>query len=219
MKLELFLTITLTLFSSTHSFGSFNFGKKATAAPSVSNEAIQEALGIYDKKYPTRDQAAVSPFWNSWGLPQRDLDGSEIRSSKKDPNKKLFSVEESDRKKAFIEVAKLYGTEEALTMTRIQPGILAFDSQNFQPSLSEFSTIFGEEEAKAMVMRNPGLLYVKPEYAAKSDDLTMKFSYIISVTRPAGPLLLYGTLSLLMIPVLEGITGVSRAAFLQSLGF
>ena len=69
-----------------------------------------------------------------------------------------------------------------------------------------------------MVKRNPGLLYVKPENAATSDDLTMQFSYIVAITRPAGPFLLYGTFGLLSIPVIEGITGVSRAEFLKSLG-
>lgn len=217
MKLQILVTLTISLFSTIDAFGSFNFGaKKATKAPSIPKEAIEEALSIYDKKFPSAGKASANPFWNDWGLPARDLDGTAIKSEK--PNRKLFDVGATFRQQAFEEIATLYGTEEALTMTRILPGILAFDSKNFKPSLNNFSEIFGEEEAKAMIMRNPGLLYVTPENAAKADDLTMKFSYALSVTRPAGPLLLYGTLSLLMVPVLEGITGVSRAEFFKSLG-
>merc|ERR1712127_91973 len=84
---------------------------------------------------------------------------------------------------------------------------LAFDKKNFAPAFKEFKNIF-EDEAKPMVMRNPGLLAIKPQDAAQSDDTTMKFSYIIAKTRPAGPVLLYGTLGLLTIPVIEGIIGV-----------
>ena len=220
MKLPLVFTITFSIISSIQAFGSFSFGnnKASAKAPAIPNEVIEEALSIYEKKYPSSSSGseAVKPFWNSWGIPKRDIDGTEVMSSK--PNKRIFSVEAATRKSTFVEIAKLYGTQEALQMTRDLPSILAFDDKNFKKALDEFSNIFGEEEAKAMVMRNPGLLYVKPENAATADDLTMKFSYIISFTRPVGPLLLYGTLSLLSIPVLEGITGVSRVEVFKSLG-
>lgn len=173
---------------------------------------------IFDKKYPTSKSDVVSkPFYNSWGLPDRDFDGTAIKTGK-NPSKKLFDVDIAARKEVFREIATLYGADEALQMTRALPSILAFDSKNFEPSLTAFTEIFGEEESKAMVMRNPGLLYVKPESAATSDDLTMQFSYIIALTRPAGPFLLYGTLSLLTVPIIEGITGVSKAEFFKSIG-
>ena len=220
MKLQLVLALVFNLVATTNAFGSFNFGaKKAAPKSSIPQEILDEALEIYDKAYPTRSGEGIKPFWNSWGLPKRDIDGSSVMTDVKNPKKKLFDVVESERVKTFSTIATLYGTDEALTMLKAMPSILAFDNTNFAPALTEFSTIFGEDEAKAMVMRNPGLLYVKPEGAATSDDLTMQFSYIIGFTRPVGPVLLYGTLSLLMVPVLEGITGVSRAAFLSSIGF
>ncbi len=210
MKLPISLTLPLTLFSTVNAFGSFSFSKKT---PSVSPQIVDEAVAIYDAKYSNKETG--TPFYNTWGVPKKDIDGTPTSTK---PNKKIFEQTVADKRQAFQEIAKLYGAEEALDMTRALPGILAFDKKNFAPSLAEFSTIFGDEEAKAMVMRNPGLLYVKPENAATADDLTMQFSYIVAVTRPAGPLLLYGTLGLLTIPVIEGITGVSKVEFLKSIG-
>jgi hypothetical protein len=88
---------------------------------------------------------------------------------------------------------------------------LAFNRKNFGPSLTEFAKTFGDEEARAMVQRNPGLLIVKPTGAGGADsveDLAMKFSYVVAATRPAGPFLLYGTLSLLFEPTFEFISGI-----------
>lgn len=215
-NLALIFTITATLISNISAFGSFKFPSiGGAAAPKTNDPNVQEAIDIYNNKYAS--SSTFKPFYNSWGLPTTDFDGTKVKSDK--PNKKLFSVDENERKATFLEIAKLYGSDEALQMTKILPGVLAFDRKNMAQSLEEFTTIFGEEEAKAMVMRNPGLLYVKPENAATSDDLTMQFSYIVSVTRPAGPVLLYGVLGLLCIPVLEGVTGVSKADFIASLGF
>lgn len=183
----------------------------------ISNEATEEALAIYDKLFASKTGGSTSlSKFSTFGVPKRDLDGSSIRS--KNPNVGIFYADPQKRKKAFQQIATLYGTEEALDMTRILPNILAFNADIFKPSLDEFATIFGEEEAKAMILRNPGLLAVKPVDAARSDDSTMVFSYIIAITRPAGAFLLFGLLSLLMVPVLEGITGVSKADFLSSLG-
>mmetsp|Transcript_14626 Transcript_14626/g.22169 ORF Transcript_14626/g.22169 Transcript_14626/m.22169 type:complete len:220 (-) Transcript_14626:165-824(-) len=213
MNLPKSLALVLSLFSCADAFGSFSFAKKA---PAVNPAIVDEAVAIYDAKYNAKGTQTQTPFYNSWGIPKADVDGTPTFSSK--PNKKLFDQSVEDKRKTFTEIAKLYGADEALDMTRALPGILAFDQKNFGPSLTEFSTIFGEDEAKAMVMRNPGLLYVKPENAATSDDLTMQFSYIVAITRPAGPFLLYGTLGLLTVPVIEGITGVSKVEFLKSIG-
>ena len=69
------------------------------------------------------------------------------------------------------------------------------------------------------VLRNPGLLGVRASEAAKASDQTMVFSYIVAATRPigiAGPIVI---LSLVMVPVFEGITGVPiRGPFLAALG-
>ena len=85
-------------------------------------------------------------------------------------------------------------------MTRNLPNILAFNVDNFKPSLDEFGIIFGQDEAKAMVVRNTGLLGVRPENAAKSGNSTMQFMVIF-------------------FSAIEGITGVSRAEFFSSLCF
>jgi len=60
-------------------------------------------------------------------------------------------------------------------------------------------------------------LSVKPANAAEVDGLTMQLSYVVDITRPIGalgPVILFGLLS---IPVLEGVTGVSRGELLSSL--
>ena len=215
-KLAIIFTITATLISNISAFGSFKFPSIGGGSPAASKDPnVQEAIDIYNTKYASK--STFKPFYNSWGLPTTDFDGTKVQSDK--PNKKLFSVDENECQVTFLEIARLYGSDEALQMTKILPGVLAFDRKNMAQSLDEFTTIFGEEEAKAMVLRNPGLLYVKPENAATSDDLTMQFSYVVAVTRPAGPVLLYGILALLCVPVIEGVTGVSKADFIASLGF
>ena len=174
----------------------------------VKAKPVDEAIAIYQKRYPTKDEKTKSPFYNSWGMPKNS-----IRESKK-----IFDADNAKIRATFQELARLYGAEETLQMARDLPAILAFDKKNFKPSLVEFGKIFGEQEAKEMVMRNPGLLAIKPEDAATSDDQTMQFSYIVAKTRPFGDALLFGTLGLLSIPVIEGISGVPfRANLLQSI--
>jgi hypothetical protein len=179
-----------------------------------------EAIAIYSKRFPPKGEYK-SPFFISWGVPKNDVDGtptSNRNSSTKSDGKRLFDMDSKQVRANFQELAKVYGAEEALQMTKDLPSILAFDKKLFKPSFVEFGKIFGQEEAKEMVMRNPGLLAVKPADAAKSDDQTMQFSYIIATTRPVGDVLLFGTLGLLMIPAVEGIAGVPfRANLLESI--
>ncbi len=214
MKLSIILTVAASLISNIHAFGSFKFPSVASKPASIDPNAA-EAVEIYNERY-TSKKTFSSIIPNSFGLPVTDFDGTKVSSDK--PNTKLFSEDDKERTLTFQAIASLYGSEEALEMTRAQPGILAFDKKNFKPALEAFSEVFGEEEAKGMVMRNPGLLYVKPENAATADDLTMNFSYVIAITRPVGPVLLYGVLALLCVPVLEGITGVSKVEFAKSVG-
>ena len=96
------------------------------------------------------------------------------------------------------------------------PIILVFDRKQFAGSLEEYANIFGEEKAKDMVLRNPGLLGVKAADAAKANDQTMYFSYIVAYTRPVGGLLLGGVFLLLSIPVFEGVTGIRINPFMPS---
>ncbi len=185
----------------------------------AATKPVDEAVAIYEKRYPPRGNYKV-PFYNSWGIPKTDIDGSSTSTkvSPQNEGKRIFDQDSKVTRATFLELAKVYGAEEALQMTKDLPSILAFEKANFRPSFVEFGKIFGTQEAKEMVMRNPGLLAVKPVDAANSDDQTMQFSYIVAKTRPIGGVLLYGTFGLLSIPVLEGISGVPfRANLLQSI--
>ena len=200
------LIVIASLATRTHCFmQSFKKSSAKAISPKLEDEAVQ----IYQKKYPKR--APFKPFFSEWGLPPKDIDGTEIKKSKSGGatvTKTIFDVEEKEQREAFRELCRLYGSDEALQMTTIQPGILAFDKTNFAPSLKAYSGVFGEDEAKGMIARNPGLLAVKPADAAGSDDTTMKFSYILAATRPVGQYGVYGLLALLSLPVIEGISGV-----------
>lgn len=184
----------------------------------LKTKPIDEAVAIYSERYAPKGEYNT-PFYNSWGVPRADIDGTPTsKSNLKSDGKRMFEIDAKIVRANFQELSKVYGAEEALQMTRDLPSVLAFDKKNFKPSLIEFGKIFGTEEAKGMVMRNPGLLAVKPSDAAKSDDQTMQFSYIVAKTRPFGDVLLKGTLGLLTIPVFEGISGVPfRANLLESI--
>ena len=176
--------------------------KKSTPAPS---KLADEAVEIYLRKYPPNSTARPKFFFESWGMPE---------SYSAPPSVGLFRVQDAKLRETFDAIARLYGEENALRMVEIQPGILAFNKDNFRPSLENFGETFGYDQAKRMVMRNPGLLSVKPANAATADQLTMQMSYVVEWTRPigaAGPFLILG---LLMVPALEGATGVSRGELL-----
>jgi hypothetical protein len=179
---------------------------RTTQLSAAKTKPVDEAIAIYNMRFPPKDEYKT-PFFISWGVPRTDIDGTPTSKGKGD-GKRLFEKDNKEVRAAFLELAKVYGAEESLQMTKDLPSILAFNKKNFRPSYVEFTKIFGKEEAKEMVMRNPGLLAVKPIDAANSDDQTMQFSYIVAKTRPLGDVLLYGTLGLLMIPVVEGISGV-----------
>jgi hypothetical protein len=175
----------------------------------AATKPVDEAIAIFNKRYPPKGEFKPL-FFTSWGVPATDIDGtptSKSKNNKKVKSKRMFDINEAQIKAAFQELSKLYGAEAALQMSKDLPPVLAFDKKYFKPALAEFTKTFGVKEAKEMVMRNPGLLALKPEDAADADDQTMQFSYIIAKTRPAGPVLLYGTFALLMIPVIEGVTG------------
>lgn len=129
----------------------------------------------------------------------------------------LFSVQDDKLRATFNAIAKLYGEDNALKMVKIQPGVLAFNKDNFARSLEAFQEKFGVEEAKEMVLRNPGLLSVKPANAATADDLTMQLSYVVDVTRPIGAAGPIGILALLSVPAIEGALGMSKGELLSSL--
>jgi hypothetical protein len=84
----------------------------------------------------------------------------------------------------FNELAKLYGDEEALGMVKIEPRVLRFDAENFEPCLESWTEQFGLEKAQAMVKRNPGLLGVKPSLTEDADS-SMYGSYVVAALRPS----------------------------------
>uniref|UniRef100_A0A6U3ZTQ5 Uncharacterized protein n=1 Tax=Ditylum brightwellii TaxID=49249 RepID=A0A6U3ZTQ5_9STRA len=210
--------IVLCMATSAQAF--FGGGNKRAAAPAVSKAVTDEAVAIYQNKFQKKDKKTTRPFFSSWGMPKRDVDGTELTIGKggSSAGKGIFDIDESVQRASFNEIARLYGESEALEMTKIMPTVLAFDSSNFADSLAAFSETFGEEDAKAMVMRNPGLLAINPLNAANADGQTMQFSYIVSATRPFGNILLPGILGLLCIPAIEGATGIPiRSTFFATL--
>ena len=131
--------------------------------------------------------------------------------------KSIFSRKNEEITATFNAIASIYGDEAALNMVKIQPSVLAFEKENFQPSLDAFGENFGYEESKEMVARNPGLLGSKPIDAASADSLTMQLSYVVQFTRPigaAGPVLIIG---LLCVPALESALGVGKGELLSAL--
>jgi hypothetical protein len=146
---------------------------------------VDDAIAIYQKKHPKKEGKVGKPTFS-------DRDEKYLRAG-------------------FKELAKAYGEANALQMVKDLPICLAFNRKNFGPSLIEFAKTFGDEEARGMVQRNPGLLVVAPTGAGGADsveDLAMQFSYVVAATRPVGPFLLYGTLSLLFEPAFELISGI-----------
>jgi hypothetical protein len=214
-------TLLLTLAASVNAFVPTQMTPqtaRTTQLSAIKTKPIDEALAVYNKRYPSKGEYK-NKFFSTWGVPRADIDGTPTsKSNSKADGKRLFEVGDAKVRAGFQELAKVYGAEEAVQMTKDLPAILAFDKSNFKPSLVEFGKTFGVQEAKDMVMRNPGLLALKPADAAKADDQAMQFSYIISTTRPVGSILLLGTLGLLMIPAVEGVIGVPlRANLLESI--
>lgn len=95
---------------------------------------------------------------------------------------------------AFNELARLYGDEEALAITKLQPGSLKFRSDNFAPCLDAWTEQFGLENSQAMVRRNPGLLGISPSEASKPAEASMALSYVVAVTRPLPKIVAVGGL-------------------------
>jgi hypothetical protein len=213
-----FFLLFVALFSPTEAF--FGGGGVRNAG-AKSSPFVDEALAIYATNFPPKGETKKL-FFADWGMPARDIDGSYVTSKKNvgKPNtgKSMFDFQEEKMTKAFNELARIYGDDEALAMTKILPNCLAFNSDNFSDSFDAFAEIFGYEEARGMVARNPGLLAVRPEQAAETDDQAMQLSYVIAVTRPLGGFGIASILGLLSVPALERATQFPiRATFLGAL--
>jgi hypothetical protein len=165
-----------------------------------------EAVAVYAKIFPFgREPSKDSPLLG-FGMPTSFATRSKQYKSK---GKRLMDISEMDARAAFQELSKAYGEQNALAMIKAQPICLSFDRKNFAATSKEYAQIFGEEEAIAMVCRNPGLIAVRPAEAAKATNQTMLASYAVAATRPLGSVLLVLLLALVMVPAIEGFTGIS----------
>jgi len=213
------VVLSLVLMSSSIVNGFFgNNNKSAKKSKKLSFLTVEEALAIYDKKYPF-DRAP--PEKNPWdellskGMPDRDLivDDSSLQK------KSRFSDIGKDRATStYLELCTIYDEDRALDMVKAQPLCLAFDASIMATSFAIWEGKYGSTETKDMVRRNPGLLSVRPEDAENGDEqATMVFSYIIAATRPIGPLLLFTISFLLLSPAIEAVTGIPvRTTFLNT---
>jgi hypothetical protein len=177
----------------------FPFAQKANKG--VAKQAENDAMAIFEQKFPFDDSPAPKVGLGDFGMPGGG-------SSAAPTGKRLTDVGEPRARAAFGELAKLYGTEEALEMVQVQPIILCFNYKLWKESLDKWEEAYGLEKAQGMVQRNPGLLAVKPADAATSSESAMAFSYVIAITRPASKVLLPLLIFLLLSPFIEQATGI-----------
>lgn len=203
---------------SVEGFGSF-LKPKASVAKGASEAVVQEALAVFEAKFKvSENKKAFKPFYTQWGVPEKDIDGTQVKKDYSN-TKRLVDSDEKTQRAAFNELAKIYGEEAALQMVKDLPYCLAFKRSNFAGNFAVYEEVFGEEDAKAMVSRNPGLLAISPEDAARNtNEQTMVFSYLVGYTRPLGDILLPGLLLLLSTPAIEKVSGIPiRTTFLAFL--
>jgi hypothetical protein len=204
------------LIGSSSAFQSFfnKGGNNNNAASALKKQAENDAIAIFDKTYPFGRPPAKANIMGSFGMPNRDIDGTVIfdYGKKTTAGKRLTDIDESRARAAFTELAKLYGVEEALTMVEAQPIILAFQFAVWKDSLNEWEQLFGAEKAQAMVVRNPGLLAVSPKDAATTTEQAIVFSYLVAYTRPFSKVLLPLLAFSLLTPAIEELTGITIRA-------
>lgn len=191
-------------------------------AGNANSALAQEAVEIYGQKYsygkaPREDN--VFDSLSRIGVPKTDIDGTKVLTGNSKPGRRITDMQEKDVAATFNGLAAVYGGERAIEMVKIFPFCLGFDKNNFAPTFAIWAEIFGEQETLDMVSRNPGLLAIKPKDAGINTDNTMMFSYIVAYTRPIGgfgPALIG---ALLMVPVIEGTTGIAiKKPFFEALG-
>eukprot|EP00545_Synedropsis_sp_CCMP1620_P008300 CAMPEP_0119005874 /NCGR_PEP_ID=MMETSP1176-20130426/1979_1 /TAXON_ID=265551 /ORGANISM="Synedropsis recta cf, Strain CCMP1620" /LENGTH=204 /DNA_ID=CAMNT_0006957729 /DNA_START=53 /DNA_END=667 /DNA_ORIENTATION=+ len=172
-------------------------------------QAGNAAIAVFEQKFPFDDGAPIQQV----GLGNFGMPGSSTSA----PGKRLTDIGEPRARAAFAELAKLYGTDEALEMVQVQPIVLCFNYKLWKESLENWGEVYGLEKAQGMVQRNPGLLAVKPADAAASDESTMVFSYIVGITRPFSKVLLPLLLLLVLSPGIEQATGIPIREMRESL--
>jgi hypothetical protein len=183
----------------------------------VNPSIVDEAISIYQRKFPEmKDRVRPAYKLVSFGMPDTDIDGSRFKMKDDGTSKNVVGTTFSERPESYLRdtftlLANLYGEQQALQMVKDVPICLAFDNKNFEPALAEFSKKFGNQESREMIQRNPGLLAIKATGAggaSTASDQTMIFSYLVAVTRPVGPILLYGTIFLVSYPFIAALFGL-----------
>lgn len=179
-------------------------------AAARSSRQAEQAIQYFNQRFPfDRAPKKESSSLVNLGVPPVARRKRESQGLSKN-TKRFTDVDEPTARKAFDELAKVYGPDEALTMVMAYPQALVFSPSRFAPAFDAFAEIFGPEEAKGMVMRNPYLLAVAPAQAATSTEQTMFFSYLVGYTRPIGGLLMAFLAALLSVPVIVGVTGIPK---------
>ena len=114
------LLLLLSTQQQVEGFGNLFSSKKAASSSPKSSAAAEKAVSIYDKNFPFDQvgQPATSKFTDAyvkWGVPQRDIDGTPVFSSKT-PKKRSTDITKSEAVATFNELAKIYGEDRAVKM-------------------------------------------------------------------------------------------------------
>ena len=92
-----------------------------------------EAIAAFNDKYPFGREPLKPNRFLSIGMPGTDIDGTTYRTYKagEPRGKRLTDISEQEARATFAELAKLYGAESALVMTKAKPVCLAFKVRGF----------------------------------------------------------------------------------------
>lgn len=218
MMKSLFLILFTTLTAKGNAFlvGHKRLKLSSKLKASTSPQA-EEAVRYFDKQFPFDSAPPKESSLVNFGVPPVARRNRESKGLSKS-TKRFTDIDEPTARKAFAELSKLYGADEALEMVKAYPQALVFSPSRFGPALAAFSEIFGEEDAMAMIRRNPCLLAVSPAQVATSNAQTMFFSYLVGYTRPVGGLLMALLAALVSVPVVEGVTGIPKSELFPFLG-
>jgi hypothetical protein len=187
--------------------GSFQPPNKATSK--VGKSKLNDAIALYQKRYPQNRGPRKRAFNAGVGLPVRDLDGTKLKVAKSNTLGKTFSERsESELRATYQTLQKYFGDDDTYQMVQDFTLVLTMNRKNLAAIMAAYANNFGKDQADAMVKRNPGLLFCQPKDAATADNLTMQFSYVVAITRPVGPLLLYTLLALVFEPTFELLSGI-----------
>ena len=100
-----------------------NLNQPKTAAPNKSSPQADQAVQIFNAKFPF-DRPPLKPNrLLSLGMPNNYSQQQETRG------KRLSDITEAEARATFAELARLYGADEALQMTKAKPIVLSFKVQ------------------------------------------------------------------------------------------